>query len=487
MKAALAIATNHKLRQQPIWRLLAADKAPAFIGLLHTHLLEADKSLPASVLYERIGRDIEILRTRGEDLPQTPQSYVAEWLSQGWLTRRFPAGAVEEEFELTADAAAAIRFVAGLERPRTVATESRLATVMQQLSRLAEETDTNPRTRIAALIAERERIDREIGDVEQGRLKTLPDERALERVQEIITLAEELAGDFRRVRNEFDRLNRGLREDLMESEGSRAETLETLFAGVDVIAASEAGRTFSAFWRLLTQPEQNAALENALSQVIERPFARRLEARERRFLLRLLPALLAEGGSVHETLQQFARSLKTFVQSREYLEQRRLHVLLREAQRAALELKDTVRPAQGLPYDLKLTSSRIRSLSQWNLYDPTQHVASAEMADGEAALIDLETIGDLVRQSEIDFRNLKQNICIYLGEASQVSIAQLMMRFPATQGLGTVVGYVALGARYGERTSELETVRWEGRDGNSRRARIPAMFFLKERLHELGA
>ena len=109
------------------------------------------------------------------------------------------------------------------------------------------------------------------------------------------------------------------------------------------------------------------------------------------------------------------------------------------------------------------------------------------MADGEAALIDLETIGDLVRQSEIDFRNLKQNICIYLGEASQVSIAQLMMRFPATQGLGTVVGYVALGARYGERTSELETVRWEGRDGNSRRARIPAMFFLKERLHELWA
>jgi uncharacterized protein DUF3375 len=195
VKAALAIATNYKLRQQPIWRLLAADKAPAFIGLLHTHLLEADKSLPASVLYERIGRDIEILRTRGEDLPQTPQSYVAEWLSQGWLTRRFPAGAAEEEFELTADAAAALRFIAGLERPRTVATESRLATVMQQLSRLAEETDTNPRTRIAALIAERERIDREIGDVEQGRLKTLPDERALERVQEIITLAEELAGE----------------------------------------------------------------------------------------------------------------------------------------------------------------------------------------------------------------------------------------------------------------------------------------------------
>ena len=50
-----------------------------------------------------------MLRARGEELPQSAQAYVAEWLSQGWLTRRFPAGAVEEEFELTADAAVAIR------------------------------------------------------------------------------------------------------------------------------------------------------------------------------------------------------------------------------------------------------------------------------------------------------------------------------------------------------------------------------------------
>jgi Protein of unknown function (DUF3375) len=80
VKAALAIATNHKLRQQPIWRLLAADKAPAFIGLLHTHLLEADKSLPASVLYERIGRDIEYFALvvkifRRRHSPTSPSGY----------------------------------------------------------------------------------------------------------------------------------------------------------------------------------------------------------------------------------------------------------------------------------------------------------------------------------------------------------------------------------------------------------------------------
>jgi len=480
MKAALPIALYQRLRRQPTWRLLAADKAPIVIGFLQTHLLENDKCLPASVLHDRIGRDLEVLRARGEDLPQTAQAYVAEWLSQGWLIRRFPAGAPEEEYQLTADGAAAIRFVSALQRPRTVATESRLATVIHQLTRLAEETDTDPRTRVAALLAERKRIEREIAEVEHGGLKALPHERAVERVREIIALAEELTGDFRRVRDEFDRLNRELREDLMDTEGSRADRLEALFAGVDLVDASDAGRTFAAFWRLLTHPEQNAALESALAQVSERPFARRLDARERRSLLRLLPSLLAESGSVHEIIQQLARSLKTFVQSREYLEQRRLHSLLREAQRAALETRDTVRPTQPLPYELRLTSSRIRSASQWALHDPAQHSAAVGMNDGGPALIDLDTVTELVRQSEIDFRALKQNIRSYLDEVSQVSIGQLMLRFPAVQGLGSVVGYIALGARHGERTREQETVVWHGRDGNSRTARIPLIYFLRE-------
>ena len=96
------------------------------IGLLQSLFVESEQTLPSSVLHERLARDIEALRAVGEELPQTPQAYVAEWLSQGWLTRRFPAGAAEEEYELSVDALTALRFVTGLLKPRTTATESRL-------------------------------------------------------------------------------------------------------------------------------------------------------------------------------------------------------------------------------------------------------------------------------------------------------------------------------------------------------------------------
>lgn len=485
MKAVRAAAALRNLRDQPLWRLLAATKAPVVIALLQSLFLEADKALPSSVLHERLGRDLDALRASGDELPQAPQAYVAEWLSQGWLTRRFPPGAAEEEYELSADALTALRFITGLLKPRTTATESRLSVVIHQLSRLAEQTNTSPQARLAALRAERDRIDKAIAEVERGGVKALPNDRAIERAREVIALAQELAADFRSVRDEFERLNRGLRQSLMENEGSRGEVLEQLFAGVDLIGESEAGRTFNAFWRLLTDSEQAATLRESLDEVTSRPFAKALESNERKFLLGLTGALLNEGRGVHDVLQHFARSLKSFVQSREFLEHRRLHSLLKAATQAALNTKNIVRANEQVGFELMQSSSRIRSVSQWVLYDPAERVTDASMPSAEPSELDLETVSELVRQSEIDFRTLKQHVRSVLGLQSQASIGEVLAAYPAEQGLGSVVGYVALGARHGEVTDGSELVSWAGNDAVERCARVPAIYFMRERCLEL--
>ena len=122
-KADNTIAIYRRLREQSVWRLLASANGPAAIGLLQTHLFEGDRKLSASILYERLNRDLQGLLAQGEDLPRTAQAYVADWLAAGYLERRFPPGASEEEYDLSAAAAAAIRFAAGLVEPHTVATE----------------------------------------------------------------------------------------------------------------------------------------------------------------------------------------------------------------------------------------------------------------------------------------------------------------------------------------------------------------------------
>jgi len=230
LKTLSLLAALRTLRGGPLWDLLAADKGPAYVAMLHTLLMDQEKVLLSSVLHERLDRELDLLRAHGHDLPQTAQAYVADWLARGWLTRRFPPGAAEEEFGLTAEASTALRFITGVLKPRAKATESRLATVIEQLLRLAEETDANPKSRMETLHEERDRIDRELESIQRDGVKTLPDDRAVERAREIIALTDELGADFRKVREQFDKLNRELRKSLMENEGSRGAVLFQLFA-----------------------------------------------------------------------------------------------------------------------------------------------------------------------------------------------------------------------------------------------------------------
>ncbi len=120
MKALRGAAAFRNLRELPLWRLLAATKGPVVIAILQSLFKNSEKELPSSVLHEKLTRDLDALRAVGEELPQTPQACAAEWLSQGWLMRRFPARASEEEYELSVDALTALRFVTELLKPLSI-------------------------------------------------------------------------------------------------------------------------------------------------------------------------------------------------------------------------------------------------------------------------------------------------------------------------------------------------------------------------------
>nr|WP_244887911.1 DUF3375 domain-containing protein [Ectothiorhodospira mobilis] len=480
MKAARHALANQRLRRESAWSLLAQDNAPIVLGLLQVHLLERERRLPSSVLLERLRQDLEQLRAQGVDLPQTAEVYLANWVRAGYLFRSLQPGASEEEYELSASAVRAIQFIQGLTEQRAVATETRLSLVMDQLRQLAEQTETDPQARIEALLRERARIDAEIEAARAGKLEPLPEERALERVREVLLLSQELVNDFRRVRDEFYTLNRDLREQIVDNEGSRGEVLEKVFSGVDVIAESDAGKAFRAFWRLLTDSEQSLAFEEALDRVLSREFAHRLDRRERRFLLQLTRVLLDNGGEVHKVFQQFARGLKQFVQSREYQEQRRLNKLLRLAQRRAMEARASYRPTDDVGRDLYLTSANIRSLAQWQLHDPSRDQAEGAIARADEADISLDSVSELLAHSEIDFRRLREQLRALLQERQQVSVAEVLEAYPAEQGLGSVVGLLALGVQQGITSDRRDRVCWTGLDGVDRCARIPRIYFTRE-------
>ncbi|WP_247535840.1 DUF3375 domain-containing protein [Ralstonia pseudosolanacearum] len=474
------------LREQPHWKLLAAHGAPAIAASLYCLFLDGpERYLAASALHERLTRHLELLRSVGVDMPQTAQGYVLDWLAQGWLRREFPEGATEEQYELTADAADSLRSLMRLNRPWSFATESRLTSVLQLLHSLAEATDTNPETRVAALVAERERIDAQIEAVKAGRFSTLPVERAVERAREVIFQGEELLGDFDKVRELFAEINLQLRKDLVENDGARGEVLSKIFDGIDVLKQTDAGKVFEAFWSLLIDPLAAARFEEALQQAVSRPFAGSLGIEERRFLAHLKSRLVDQAAAVHGVQSSFASGLQSFVRSREFAEQRRITQLLKSAQQAALAAAEDIRLNKRLDFHLVRTSAAIRSASQWLLHDPLIRAVDASMESSQSSDLRLEDIQDLVQRSEIDVRTLRKNLRAALEEISPVTIGQVLERFPAHQGLGTVVGYLHLAVRYALAAEGRESIRWEGGDGTWRRASAPLFYFVRERVHEL--
>ena len=479
MTTLMSVAQLRKLRAQPLWKLLSADSAPFVMGVLQELLLVRERMLPASVMLERLQSAMRELGREGETFVQSAQAYLAQWLTAGWLTRRLPTGAQEEQYELTPDAVAAIRFMQSAATPRRAATESRLSTVMAQLMRLAEETDPDSTSRRESLLEERARIDRELDLLGRGVVQTLSTERALERAREAIALADELAADFRRVREDFEQLNRKLRADLLNNDGSRGEVLEQVFAGIDIIGQTPEGRSFDAFWRLLTDYEQSSILREALTQVTSREFASKLSIHERRFLRNLTSRLMDEGSTVREVLQTFSRGLRTFVESREYREQRRFVSVLRETQCQALEAAQHLRPNQNMGYEFWLSSAKLASASQWRLFNPEEVMEDTDMREAEASLVSLADVASLVRESEIDFAALRRNIQVALESSVVVRIDELMEHYPVTQGLGTLVGYLHLGVREGKVLTTNVRVAWTGMDGVERAALVPEVCFLR--------
>jgi hypothetical protein len=481
------VAAFKRIREQPTLSLLNATNFAEVAGLLAATLGEGSQSMPYPTFVERVTRGMEELRAANFELSRSPDQYIAEWIRRQWIAVHFPEGANGEQVSLTLEAVLALRFMRSLLKPRVYATESRLQTVLKLMSALAKDTDPNPESRLESLLQQRAQLDAEIDAVRAGRVDTITNDQARERTREILMMAEELVGDFHRVRDEFAQLNQHTREEILnEEDGHRGRALQDIMDGVDRINESDAGKTFTAFFGLFSDHEQSSALNAAIDAISARGFMKAFNVDERNFLLQLPRKLLDESRSVQEMRNQFAKSLRTFVQSREYLEHRRLSRLLKEAMRAGLEARDAINPSRIIKdFEMTRSTTSIDSIGRNFLLDPAARLTMEALAIVEQpeSEISLDEVSRQIQFADIDFRSLRLGIRTVLQNREQASISDVLQAFPARQGLASVVGLMDLANRHGTALTTQEVVTWRRADGVHCAARIPTMVFTKDKAH----
>ena len=144
--------------------------------------------------------------------------------------------------------------------------------IMNELLRLAHDTDDSPASRLAALEAERERIEARIERTRSGDFMPTEHEVAVSRLKDILRDARDVPADFARVRQSMESLNRSLRHNLIEDTAPQGDVLEDVFLGVDKIRDSPEGRSFDAFYTLVMDAESNALFTDAVEALATRPF-----------------------------------------------------------------------------------------------------------------------------------------------------------------------------------------------------------------------
>ncbi|WP_082091975.1 DUF3375 domain-containing protein [Demequina pelophila] len=483
---ARALRLLQRLEEDAAWRLLRADNAPIVAALLKEHLDGDATRLDAEDLYERLDADLEDLRTHGLSLPQTAQAYVKQWRDAGFLVRRAAGDTRVETLELSGAGVAALRFLESRDAPRRSLTESRLASLSTQLRQLAIDTDPSSARRLERLLEERDALDARIAAIQEGRDDALAGERAIERVQDLLAQAAEVPDDFARVRTEFEELNGLLRRRILESGESQRAVLDDVFRGVDLIGESDAGRSFAGFSALVLDPSLGAAFEEDVRQVLERDFARSLTVAERRALREFLTTLKDRSAEIHDVITQFARGLRRYVRSQDYQRDRVLRGLIQEALGSAREVADSIKPWAPLGIDQPLTHVALRSVGALALHDPSEFHAAREIETHDGEVASLEDLRALARATEVDFDELTANVNTVLtaararGDArASVTVGDVLAAHPATQGVASIVGLLALAAAHGEvpEGAEPEPLAWTGADGAARQARVRRHLF----------
>ncbi|MEE2061453.1 DUF3375 domain-containing protein [Rhodococcus artemisiae] len=472
----VATADLHRLnrlqREHAAWALLRADNAALVLSLLGAYFDHGTRRLPAPELFALLDADLQSIRDEGFDVPRTGQAYCADWVRAGYLLRRADTESREETLEPSESTFAALAFVAGLTSATSSVTESRLTTLAGQLRDLARDSDPRSETRLAALRAERDALDREIAAVESGDFSVLDETRAVERIREILALAGEIPGDFARVRAELEALNRELRARILDDDGDRGDTLGEVFRGVDLIGSSDAGRSFTNFYDMIIDPERSSQIDEWIETVLQRSFSYDLDPDQRRRFRALLTEMERSGSEVHATMTSLSRSLRHFVQSRHYEEHRRLQRLLRSAQQQAVKAAPLRRPYDVLDVELVRIGMSIDSVAALHLHNPADDLVTEPVQANEIGEVDLADLRRIVRESEIDMDELADNITSTLRVRGSATIADVLRDHPATQGLASAVGLLVLAAEHGHLVDGIEDIGWTAPDGRLRVAMV---------------
>lgn len=479
--SALDYATLSEMkRHNSAWRLLQADSAPLVLSFLHeVFILPNVRTISEADLAEKLEDTLRSIRGEGGRVfPRPATDYLKEWAEpeREWVRRFYPMRSDEAHYDMTPASETAVRWVMGLSERAFIGAESRLKLAFDLLRQILEGAETDREARIAELKKRRDEIDDEIERTERGESIPMDDTAIKERFMQFSDTAFALLGDFRTVETNFKKLDGDVRKKIASWDEGKGALLSEILNARDSIEDSDQGRSFLAFSDFLQRRSSQREFRERLSKVLNVPAVANLKPDERTG--RLLSSWLDACEHVLRTISQLSSQLRTFLDNRAWLENRRIAELLRSIESNAVKLGS--RRPEGVFMELDGDSVEIDMFMERPLYSKpeTVRITSEGIVAGSGVSDD-----ELLFDSDwVDTSLLADRISRRVARTGPVSLGDLIGEYPLEKGLDELVAYMGIASeREGTVFDDTETeqVQWlaQDDDGLVRVATLPKIIF----------
>ncbi|MBN2648058.1 MAG: DUF3375 domain-containing protein [Thiotrichales bacterium] len=482
-------------KTHPAWRLLCAEQAPLVMSFLHRMFIEPNvRSLLQSELILKLEDFLYQLRQEVEDedaFPKSAYAYLEDWAQndKGWLRKFYPLEAEEAAYDLTPATEKAIAWLQSLQNKSFIGTESRLLTLFDLLKQIASGTEESAENRIAELKKQRAELDAQIAVIEKGDWAVMDDSGVKERFMQFDRVARELLGDFRQLEQNFRDLDLSVRETIATWEGSKGALLEQIFAEQDVLADSDQGKSFQAFWRFLMSSQSQQELEALLAKVFALPPVMQLEPDRR--LRKVHYDWLQAGEQTQRMVQKLSSQLRQFLDKQAWMENKRLLQQLDSVLHQAVDLKGEIPESLNLPkpfaafMQLELPKFDLNFPMERSLFRPPllQDLSVQVEADSGQAV----DVSALFEEVFVDELVLKEQISQLLQSRRQVNLQDVLTAFPLQLGVAELVGYLSIASQNDVDApwqalvddTHPQLLHWQDLSGKEHQAWVPNMIFTR--------
>ncbi len=466
-------------KTHPAWKLLVADHSPLIAAFIHkVFIVPNQRRMSRSDLASALEDYLFALReTEGEAaFPRQAESYLDDWAGEdkGWLRKFYPQGSDEVHYDLMPSVEKALSWLENLVRRPFIGTESRLMTIFELLRQMVEGTEADAEVRIQELEKRKTDIEKELARVREGRMDVLDDTALKDRFLLVNKTARELLSDFREVEYNFRHLDQKIREQIALWEGSKGNLLEDFFGERDVIAESDQGKSFNAFWDLLMSPARQEELSGLLHRVFDLEAVKALSPDMR--LKRVHYDWLEAGEHTQRTVAKLSGQLRRYLDDQAFLENKRIMQVLQSIESLAVQVKENMPEKDFMTIDE--SGPRVYLPMERPLYTiPVKTMIEETVFLGDGSDIPSDLLYATVFVDKLKLKGIIRNA---LQTRDQVTLVQILAEHPLEKGLAELVTYLSLAgdddkAQFDD--SRQHRVSWTDDHGVTRQAEFSAVIF----------